>query len=537
MNAVPTPPTRTKRFFDFATVLVFVALLLAPTVDLFVRDDEARGPGPELRRAAPRPERPTSLRELATFPKRYEPYWNDTFGLRDKLLRAHSIFKVFGLGVSPDPNHVVGKDRWIFNAHSEIVDTWRGALPMTTEELEGWRRKLERRRDAARELGAHYLFVFAPDKPSIYPEFLPDRFNKVGPSRLDQFFEHMRATSDVDVIDVRPRLIAEKQHDRPGDYVYYRLGTHWESRGGIAAFNELVEHLRPRFPSLRALPFEAHKPWASGRTGDSEARNMYIEDLIPQPEIWHVVPVPKRHRELTRGDRGVHLVTSIDDPTLPRVVMYHDSFGPFFETQWAETCSYFAMHWVYDWDLLEIAAADPDLIIDLVVERSLYNQDPNKVVPSETWTLAKRFSESTDTLFALTPQNPELGLRGLHGATFSAESDERGAFVRLSTRSRRDGFGLQGFPAAADQRIVVRGEIELEQAGEIRLFWRCEGDPAWSQQRSVAVTLEAGTHVFHLPLVIGAAPLTDMLLDPLPKVGTCKLRALEMRVEPARPAR
>ena len=75
-----------------------VVLLYQPQLDSLVRDDDVRGPSREMRTAEPMPAWPTTFDEVLAFPRLYESHWDDSFGLRDKMLRGHSIFKVLGLG-------------------------------------------------------------------------------------------------------------------------------------------------------------------------------------------------------------------------------------------------------------------------------------------------------------------------------------------------------------------------------------------------------------------------------------------------------
>ena len=91
-----------NRLIDTLTIALFLGALLAPTIDQCLRPDEARDSSvAEQRRAAPRPPAPVTLHELGTYPRKYEEHYDDTFGLRDVLLRWNSIERYLGLGVSP----------------------------------------------------------------------------------------------------------------------------------------------------------------------------------------------------------------------------------------------------------------------------------------------------------------------------------------------------------------------------------------------------------------------------------------------------
>jgi len=519
-----------RRVADVLLVVLFSAVVLAPTVDLFVRDDVARGPGPELRRPAPRPTPPRDLRGLLVYSRNYEAYWKDSFGLRDKLLRSHSAFKVLGLGVSPDPLHVIGKEGWIYNTNHHLIDSWRGARPLSAAQLAGWVGRLERRRRAVEELGAHYVFALAPDKPAIYPEYVPDRLNKIGPSTADQFYDYVREHSTVDVLDLRPALIAEKANDTPGDYVYYRLGTHWELRGAITGYNTFVEHLRPLFPQLPMLPLSDHRLLTYPNLGDAETRNMYIPDLVPQQDHYYVLKTGHKYKTLQPRRPGSKTwVTENPGADLPRVVMLHDSFAPFFENQWATATSHLAMLHDYEFDLVQIAAHEPDLVIELIVERMLHGQDPAKLTVGEQRTFAQRFANAKRVLYTLDAAAPAL--KPMRKAEAKPATDETGAYVELQARIKGSVFELQGLTPERAPRVLARVVLDAEQEGRAALLWRCEGDAGWLNSRKVERRLAVGRNELHLVLEPGQTPLERVLLVPQPRPGAWRLRALELRVE------
>jgi len=525
--------TPTRRFWDLLLIVVFAALLVAPTIDLFVRDDVTRGPRLEKRLPAPRPELPRSSREVLSFPRGYETYWSDTFGLRDKLLRGHSALKVLALGVSPDHMHVVGKQGWIFNTNDQMIDAWRGAIAFTPEQLATWQERLERRRRAVEELGAHYLFAVVPDKPAIYPEFMPERFNRIGPTRTDQLYEHLRAHSTVDVLDLRPALLAEKVRDQPGDYVYYRLGTHWERRGALAGYNAFVEHLRPRFPTLPLLPLSEHQLLDVKGYGDSEAAAMYIADLMPQREQFYS---PERDSEFKttepRRQGSPVLVRERDLPGLPRIVMFHDSFGGYFEKQWGLASSHMVMLHSYEFDLAYAATHKPDLVIEMVVERALVFLRPEHRTLGERHTLGERFAGSKSVLYALDPLAPSL--KPLRKAVVQRASDEQGAFVSMKAASNDSAFELEGFTPHAARRLLARVVVDADHVGKVVLTWLCEGEDDWRNSRRAEHPVVAGRNELFFVLHSNQRPVRGLRLVLHPRPGAWRLHALELRVDEMR---
>jgi hypothetical protein len=532
----PTPAKPTTRgvaaAFDLLTVVLFVAALAAPAVDCCLRSDKERGPERECRFPAPRPEMPRSFGGLMAWPARYEAYWKDSFGLRDVLLRWHSIAKVLWLGVSPDPNHIVGKDLWIYNDNNSIADNWRGAIPLSAADLVKWQQRIERRRDAVAALGGHYLICFVPDKPEIYPEHMPERLNKLGPSRLDQLLEHMRAHSDADIFDIRPALRAERAHDVPGDYVYWKLGTHWQRRGAIAGFNALVEHLRPRFPNLRfRRPDEylVHSDFDLA-TGDRETNNMYIGDLVPEANHGRYLLKPSA-RVVLEKDRPPHVETETGDPSLPRVLVFHDSFAPAFHPEWAETCSRLVFQHSHDFDMGLIETERPDLVIEFIVERCLVTLIPDQRTEHETESVRIAF-ERAETLATVDGSATPM-LAGLAKGRLSVQNDETGPFVELSSTGGKDSFVILKNFGESPRKLVARIDIEVPSRERLSLYYKRVTDRDWSPERRVAAVVVPGRNTVYLEIPAGDSAIEGLVFQPLESAGSCRLRSLEVRALPA----
>ncbi len=146
--------------------------------------------------------------------KNYEKYFNDHFGFRNELVRLNSLV-MLALRVSPSSQVILGKDGWLFydgQPGERIIDLYyRGTKPFTDDELKACRSVLQEHHDWLAQRGIRFLFVVAPDKESIYSEFLPNIHRVTSKGRLDQLIEYMKKYSDVEVLDLRESLINAKK--------------------------------------------------------------------------------------------------------------------------------------------------------------------------------------------------------------------------------------------------------------------------------------------------------------------------------------
>lgn len=529
----PIPATMAvERATRIATIVLFAGCLLAPTVDMWIRPASRRDPSPELRTAAPAPAIPKDGSQVFAFPRAFDAHWNDTFGLRDVLLRAHSMFCVFGLGVAPSRQHVLGRDRWIFNRQDSILDNHRGIIPFTDGELENWRLRLERRAAECAKRGVHYLFTLCPDKPTIYPEFLPSNIRKIGPTRMDQLLEYLRTHSKVDVVDLRPALLDEKRKDDPttDDFVYYPLGTHWTTRGGLRAVNELLIALGTRFQGVQPLALDRFIEGQPSEYGDTEARSMYLVDQLTQREhLW--APRQPRHQEIAVSrDLLRYRITEIDDPSLPRAVVFHDSFGAYVERSLAEAFSHLEMVWSYDFDLRRIEASRPDIVIEMIVERALVFQEPRTIMPGELLGPRTEFQAATRTLFQFDPTQPDASLDPIYRARISTAATPSGPVAVLESRGPPDVFALRMDPIElTGTTLLIRIEVDSPRPDHFTVFYKRRQDTAWSHDRCVKTTTLEGANELFFAIDTGDG-IEGLILQPLDLSGKVNLRSLEIRV-------
>jgi len=250
-------PSLPRTAGDLAAIALLSLAMVFPLGARFLDPEADESTLPELRRPLPAPQRPRNAHELSRYPGAFEGWLNDRFGFRGTLIRWHNVVKVFGFGVTPSDSLVVGPEQWIFTAADRAMDAHRGLAALDDELLELWKDAFEQRRDWLRERGAHYLVVIAPGKPTIYPEQLPGRFRQGSATPLDQVLEYMERNSDVDLLDLRAPLSAAKSNDRPGDWLYYRYGTHLTERGNHVASVEIMRRLQRWFPAPRPWPASA----------------------------------------------------------------------------------------------------------------------------------------------------------------------------------------------------------------------------------------------------------------------------------------
>ncbi len=528
----PRPEFR-RRFLDTGIIVFFLALLAAPTIDRFVRPDAARGPAPERRKAAPKPEWSLSSTAITEYPERFRAWFDDSFGLRDVFLRWNSIVKVFLLHTSPSRDLVLGKDDWWLYRGNGALDDWRGTMPFQEKELEAWKRVLEENRDVLRRRGVEYLFVIGPNKETIYPEKVPARLNRVGPTRLDQLVEYLGRHSDLRILDLRPALLLAKGADAKDDEVYFKNGTHWNARGVLVAYEEIVRRLAARFPSIEAvdastverLPFPDLDSWAP---------TMYIPDLVTRSAKYCRLPSPRAQvRELT-GPDGMdrRRITEVQDAKLPSAVLVHDSFGQSLGDLLPESFRRLAAYWSIRSDLADVDREQPDVFIQLYVERSLALMNPETYRLHAEGCERDSFDGSTKRLFRLDPDEAGAQLSTAESSPLSRGTDGASGGASWRVVAERSDLLLPKLEFPPDADAVVA--IDLEAPAKTQIFLLDEDAGRSAPSRRAITPVDPGRN--HLYVRLGAASIRGRLAIRPGVPGAYRIRGLEIRlVEPEAP--
>jgi hypothetical protein len=362
--------------------LLFLLFIVAPLLNQlfhFVRPLELD----EKRKLAERTA--FHLRQPFRFLREYEEYYNDHFPFRTRWVRWNSLLTYRLFRTSATADVVVGRQGWLFmgniNPYYDEVDYYRHLKPFAFRELRQWQRLLEERRDWLRRRGIAYLFVVAPNKSSIYPEFMPRALRPLNPrSRLDQLVEHMNAYSTLRVLDLRPALRAA----RGARLAYFKTDSHWNDWGGYAGYREIMGRLQRHFPQARPRPLQDFQVRRREIPGGDLALMLSLPDQF-RDEEWQLLPRrPLRARVLFSGGpqarKGfpAHTVHACDGAPLPPALMVHDSFAHFLKQFLSEDFS--RITYVMDWQLnfyeRIIEQEGIRVVIDEMVEYSLLGRLP-----------------------------------------------------------------------------------------------------------------------------------------------------------------
>lgn len=365
------------RSVNVLIILLFFACIFAPLADSLFHVDPTKLE--ENRNPAPKPRWRWNLGAVERFPKAFESWYNDHFGFRNTLIHSLALVRVFGLNDSAQSDVAVGKDGWLYltNPSSKLM---HDGGTLTHDELEYLRQVFEDRYNYLAGMGIPYILFIAPDKQSIYPEYQPvQRPPAPHGSKLDQFIDYLRATTQVPVVDARDVLLQHKNIDY-GVPLYYKTDTHWNELGAFLATSQLIDTVRtflpdvPPAPSINDCEIRLEE---SDRGGDL-SKMLGLDTQMAEPEVRLS---PDRGFRATEGD-GKPLIKTLNvqkrrqpfamtqqRADLPQCMVFRDSFASAMIPFLSEHFSRSAYYWQRNVDPVAIRQEKPTIVIQEMVER------------------------------------------------------------------------------------------------------------------------------------------------------------------------
>lgn len=367
----PSTPSRSQ-WKNRATVALFLGILLAPSVASLT------GLGKvdisEKRRLASLPAPPNNLEQWRQYPRSFDAYFRDHFGLREFLIQcnhrvSHRVFGKVGTSV------IAGHDGWLFYTARGVVGNYRGVDPFTEDSLKRWKSVYDQQGADVAERGGLLVWVVAPEKFSVYPEFAPSSLQRVGDSnRLDELLHFLRDAGGSNLVDLRGPL---REAKRIGS-VYPKTDNHWNDWGATVGATAIQESLRDRFPSIRVLTASDYAVSEVELEGGNLAQLMSLSsdsrETVPvvslyepparvEPPAW-VARLPERVRSRVE-------VFESRAKTGPVAFVLHDSMGLNIRPQLAYGFRRAVFLDSRAWRTEGFEEERPDIVIRLFVERRL----------------------------------------------------------------------------------------------------------------------------------------------------------------------
>jgi hypothetical protein len=371
---------------SIALTAIFITSLWIPTIDnLFNIAPSITGN--EKSMLSQLPEFKLDRKSIVDFHNKFVKYFIDNFGFRNTLIRWNSMLKLKFLKVAQFPKVLVGKDEWLYlikdDEGNNALDYFRAVKPFLTEkEIADWVQPMVDIKKYCDRKGIRFLLVFCPMKLRIYPEYVPRYLEPVRETtRLDQILAYLNKHTDINCIDLGVAIMeVKKQH-----VVFLKHDVHWNAVGAFYGYRRIAAELAEFYPQLKPRPITDYNLVPETIQGGDLASMLGLKDRFSET-IYLLNPKYKQRSMKValsyqvKSSRFTEVFENADR-SLPRAIVYHDSFFNFVKPFMAEHLSRMVCFQSYNRvDLSLLDAEKPDIVIYEMAE-SFSQKSPAYVTP------------------------------------------------------------------------------------------------------------------------------------------------------------
>ncbi len=203
------------------------------------------------------PPKPKDLSQWLKLPKEINTYYANHFGFRFPLLSLYRHIK-FALGDAPLKTAFFGTEPgWIFyksQTDGDIIGDYRNINSYSPKQLQSIVARLLAKQKYLKQQGVKFLYVIAPSKHYIYPEYLPTYIKPLEKeNKIEQLVSELKKHPEINFVYLAP-LLQQAKNQR----LYFKADTHWNSLGANIAQYEIAKKIKQLFPN-KIKPFKLDK--------------------------------------------------------------------------------------------------------------------------------------------------------------------------------------------------------------------------------------------------------------------------------------
>ncbi len=446
-------------------VVLFFALTLVPVIGMIFDFD---GRNAENRTLAQFPaltvsENGHSSINTSFFPQ-FEEYISDNFGFRQEIVSGWSsiMYRVFAQ--STVDNVIVGQNDWLYFAPTRA--DYEGTALYSDRTVFRISKTVELMNRYAEDSGAVFAFTVAPNKATIYPDYLPIHLRRTEQTNLDRLAPLLDATGCY--IDLTAPLTALKD---TGTQVYYKLDSHWTNAGALEAYRTITEHFAQRFTGMDVPDFSDVTIQPTSHNGDLSTM-LLPQVRNPESELSPDIPANFTAESPITNRMAVNIRTT-NPEGFSSLYMMRDSFGSALIESFSSAFGRVCYDRAIPYNLRGAIDGQYKLILLELVERNLIELVSRVPATDMPPCAAPENIEETDLVVMCSASSADgrMTVDGILGDDIPLADND---CVYIEFRSGERSVFFEAFPIAADDGHCDRGfsvtisEAELLQ-GEYTL--------------------------------------------------------------------
>ena len=235
-------------------------------------------------------------------------WFSDHFYLRQELISLNNRFSTVLFHTSGEDSVILGKEGWLY--FDSTLDDYTGQNLMSDKELAAAAHNLKLMAEYCIQNGKDFAFMIAPNKNSLYPQFMPDY------GVISTEHDAQKLMSMVDQVAVIDLFEAYGQQD---DILYFKTDSHWNSKGAALAADLINGHFGKETAYF---------------TGPYTCTNDYTGDLfsmlypaLPGNESQPHFNAELNFRYTSKSTQSDSITLTTESNKSGSLLVYRDSFG------------------------------------------------------------------------------------------------------------------------------------------------------------------------------------------------------------------
>lgn len=364
--------SRKKVFWGTSIFIsIFVSILFVPII-VSVMGINIKAEITEKRKLAVKP----VFEMTDEYPKKFETYYNDNFGLRTMLVNWNSNFKFNFFNAAPASSFVlIGKDGFLFYNNTDAYNSYSHSNLVENEKLEYIYKKQLKIKNELTAKGIKYIVGFFPNKHTIYEEMFsyPMRLQVKGDvSFADQIVKYFDERS-FQFVDVRKDLLDAKGESQ----LYRKNDSHWNAYGAYITYNSFCKQTSNM---LGLVPYDTsyfNIDYSIERTGGlTNAIGVEkIKSYYDERPVFTFKQKVKTYKNIGTNGFPKNTVITINENcgNTITVLVFRDSYTTEFIPFLSQNFYKVIYIWQFPIDMDLITKTNPDVVMSFCVERLMYH--------------------------------------------------------------------------------------------------------------------------------------------------------------------
>lgn len=354
-----------KTIIRMVYVCIFLIISLVP---VFAFDSKQKAIGNETKAAAPKLFDESGLNP--EFTSEADAYFSQNFGFRNRLVHMGNSLKANLFATSGSSSVVIGREGWLF--YESALDDFLGRNPLSDVQLDKIAVSFQMTSDYVRSRGKLFVFTSAPNKMSVYGEYMPYYYlQSAQKSNYERLFERLE---NLDVASVNLRRVLLEAREDYDTVLYHKKDSHWNNLGAAVAYEAIVQTMR----DIWQTDFATKEYTKAGYGVVNDFKGDLEGMLLPESKSFDEQVKLNIFDGIVyddnfRSSEDLKITTTNPLAVNPKkVVLYRDSFGN-------------ALYWFFANDFekglfkreipynIYSDVADNDIIVAEIVERNIRN--------------------------------------------------------------------------------------------------------------------------------------------------------------------